>query len=392
MSYTLRGRLESRVAAGLLPLAAAAVLAATLREWWPLILASLMLGVGFVLDAAVLHRLFPYQPGWAAVPLGALELGAVMGLTRLADVQVPLVPALALFGAAWLFAQLCGHALFPRAHLTYAEDGGELGRAGPVLAGLAVAVVAFAGGIAWATQPPTLRLEAGVHSGPLVLAETQTLVGEPGAIVRGGILIRADDVEVRNVTVEGGEVGILVEDSEGVVLDGVTVLGSALDGISARQSSLTISDCVVRGLAPEHTQGIDISFAAMLPASRVEGCSILGGAEGITTQMAHVEVRDNVVVGTMLRAISLNEMSMGTVERNVVRDAVGIGILCMDYSMCEIEQNLITGTRADPEGGKSSAGHAIVAHYGSAATIDANRLRRNSGGVAAFVNSTITPR
>ena len=42
-------------------------------------------------------------------------------------------------------------------------------------------------GVALAMQPPTVRLSAGVHEGPLVLDRAQHLVGEPGAVVRGGI-------------------------------------------------------------------------------------------------------------------------------------------------------------------------------------------------------------
>ena len=390
MSYTLKGRLESRVLAALLPLLVAAGVAVALREWWPIALASLMLGAGLVLDAAVFHRLLPYQPGWLALPLGLLELALVMALVRASGIEAPLGWALGLFAASWLVAQLCGHAIFPLVRLTYAEDGGELGRLGTAGAGAAAVVVAGALGVAWATAPPTVHLEAGIHRGPLVLDKAQTLIGEPGAVVRGGIVIRADGVTVRDVTVEGGEEGISVEDSVDVVLDDVTVIGARLDGIATRQSSVTIRDCVVRGLRREYTQAIDLSFAATLPPSRVEGCWIEGGAEGITTQMVHVEVRDNVVTGTALRAISLNEMSMGVVADNVVRDALGIGILCMDYSMCEIERNLISGTRADPDEGNSSAGHPIVAHYWSAATVEANVLERNDGDVASFVNATIS--
>jgi hypothetical protein len=130
MSYTLRGRLESRIVAALAPLLAVVVAAALLREWWPLGLAALMLGVGLVADAAVWHRLLPYQPGWAAVPIAATELAAVVALARLAGIEAPLVPALALFWSAWLLAQVLGHAVFPVVRLTYAEDGGELGRLG----------------------------------------------------------------------------------------------------------------------------------------------------------------------------------------------------------------------------------------------------------------------
>ena len=51
MSYTLRGRLESRLAAAALTLALALALAAADRAWWPVELAALMTAVGLVLDA-----------------------------------------------------------------------------------------------------------------------------------------------------------------------------------------------------------------------------------------------------------------------------------------------------------------------------------------------------
>jgi nitrous oxidase accessory protein NosD len=176
-----------------------------------------------------------------------------------------------------------------------------------------------------------------------------------------------------------------------VVLEDVTVVGATMDGIAARKSSVTIRDCVVHGLADEYTQAIDISFAMTLPTSRVDGCDVTGGAEGIAIQMAHVEVRGNVVRGTRLRGISLNEMSMGLVQDNVVQDALGVGILCMDYSMCEIRDNRIVRTRADRESQvHSRAGYAIVSHYYSSADVEGNTLDGNAKTMRAFVNSEIS--
>ena len=57
VSYTLRGRLESRLAAALAPLLTAIVVGLVVREWWPFALAALMIGVGAVADVAY-HRLF----------------------------------------------------------------------------------------------------------------------------------------------------------------------------------------------------------------------------------------------------------------------------------------------------------------------------------------------
>ena len=139
MSYTLRGRIESRLAALLPVVAAACALAAVEHRWWPVEAAGLMIGIGLALDLQAYHVFLPYQPGWAAVPLGLLELGALLGLMRLADVAAPLGQALALFGGGWLVAQLLGHAGFPLVRLGYAEEGGELGRFG-LVAALAVGV------------------------------------------------------------------------------------------------------------------------------------------------------------------------------------------------------------------------------------------------------------
>jgi len=391
VSYTLRGRLESRLAAALVPALAAAVLAGALGEWWPLELVALMLAVGLVLDVTVYHRLIPYQPAWLAVPLGALELGLTMAPLVTLGVGAPLGPAIALFAGAWLVAQLLGHAGFPLAHLTYAEDGGELGRAGRGLWATAPVALAASLGVAWALQPPTVRLEAGVHPGPLVLDRAQRLVGEPGAVVRGGIVVAADNVTVKNVSVVAGETGIAVQNAQNVVLDGVHVSGASLDGIQARRSQVTIRDCSVSAPASDYAQAIDISFAMELKPSVVEDCVISGGREGIVTNLANVMVRGNRVEGTALRAISLTEMSMGMIEGNVVRDANGVGIFCGDYSHCEIERNTVSGTRADTESGDPSRlGYAVQANFYARATVEANALSANPRAVGSFTGGTIS--
>ncbi|HWM14256.1 MAG TPA: right-handed parallel beta-helix repeat-containing protein [Gaiellaceae bacterium] len=391
MAYTLRGRLESRFAAVLAPLLAACVVALVAKAWWPVELAALMLAVGLALDAAVYHRFLPYQPGWAAVPLGLLELGAVMGLARLLDVAAPLAAALAFYAGAWLLAQVLGHAVLPLARLSYGDDGGELGRPGAAVAVLALVVLGSAVGVAWATQPPIVRLAAGVHEGPLVLDRSQRLVGEPGAIVRGGIVVTADDVTVRDVTVVGGEVGIEVDGAERVLLDGVEVLWAELDGINVRRSTVTVRDCVIREPIGSHAQGIDISFAFDLGPSVVERCTVTGGMEGIVTHFARALVRDNLVSETTLRGITLTEMSMADVEGNEVEDALGVGIFCGDYSVCRIEENSVSGTVADVESGdRTRMGFGILSHYGAEATLADNRLRGNARPTGSFLRARIS--
>jgi nitrous oxidase accessory protein NosD len=385
VSYTLRGRLETRVAAVIAPLLAAAALSAAYQEWWPLQLAALMIGVGLALDLAVYHRAIAYQPAWLALPLGALELALVMGLAVWLGIGAPLGAALAFFLLSWALAQALTHAGLPLLRLSYAEDGGELGRLGPAAAAAALAVLAFAGGVAWAIRPPTIHLSAGVH-GPMVLDHPVRLVGEPGAVVRGGITVTSDDVVIRDVTVFGGENGISVDDSERVLLDGVTIGGPVLDGINVRRSSVHIRDCRIGPLSRHYAQGIDISFSIDRNPSMVEGCTIVGGQEGIVTHSANVMVADNWVTGTHMRGITVTEMSMGMVEENRVSDAVGVGIFCGDSSECEIERNRVAPVRPDLASGDAMRhGFGIVAHYRALAELQGNQV----SSVRAFAQARI---
>jgi nitrous oxidase accessory protein NosD len=304
-------------------------------------------------------------------------------------IDAPLEPAIWFFVGAWLVAQVLGHALLPYARLTYAEDGGELGSSGAGLALAASTAVVVVLGTAAATQPPTLVLEAGFYEGPLVLDRPQVLDGSAGTVVRGGIVITSDGVTVRDVIVVGGKNGIEVHDSTNVRLENVMVSEATMDGIHARRSSLKVEGCSIR-LKGEYTQGIDISFAFDLPGSRVERCTVVGGQEGIVSHMAHVDFRRNYVRETTLRAITVSEMSMGSVSRNVVEDALGVGIYCGDYSHCDIRRNVVRDTRANRRSSDRYAhGHAILSHFYARATVSGNVLERNANDMRAAPDSVI---
>lgn len=392
MSYTLRGRLETRLAAAFVTLIGATVLAAVLHRWWPIVLGALMAAVGIAVDVVVYDRVLEYQPGWLALPLGAAELGLVVGAAHLFAVQAPFWPAVALFGAGWLVAQILGHAVLPLVHLTYDQDGGELGRAGPAVAVAALALLVGATGAAYAQRAPTVYLSAGVHQGPLVLDHRQTLIGRAGAVVRGGILVRSSGVTIRNVSVVGGENGIDIEEARHVVLDGVSVSGFQLDGIHVRHASVMITNCTIDSGTNQWAQGIDISFAYDLPMSEVMGCTIVGGREGIVTHSVQTMLMGNHVRQTQLRAISVTEMSMGMVEHNDVHGSSGIGLYCGDRSMCEFEHNVVSGTTRDrTSSDPSRGGYALVSWFESDAQVKNNTFVDNVRGAGAFARSRVRP-
>jgi Right handed beta helix region len=385
VSYTLTGRIESRLAASLPVVVAACILALAEHRWWPVEAAGLMLGVGLALDLQAYHRLLRYQPGWAALPLGVLELGVVLALMRAAGIAAPLGQAVALFAAGWIVAQLLGHAGFPLLRLGYAEDGGELGRLGAAAAVAVGVALAGAGATAYALRPPVVHLAAGIHQGPLVITHREVLVGEPGAVVRGGIVVRASGVTVKNVGVVGGENGITVEHVRGTVLDGVSVSGPKLDGIHVRLAGVVIKNCTIDMLGNRLGQGIDISYTMDMGQTLFEGCTVTGGMEGITTHSSMTDIVRNSVSRTTMRGISVTEMSMGMVMDNEVRDGAGIGIWCNDRSMCTIEHNTVLDTRP----GDAGPGVGVLASFQSEASLWENKLGANPVSASAITQSEV---
>jgi Right handed beta helix region len=390
VSYTLSGRLQTRLAGSLPVVLAACALAALSGAWWPLEVVAIMVGVGVVADAVAYDRLLDYQPGWLAVPLGIAELAATMGIALAAGVGAPPARAVALFAGGWLGAQVLAHVVFPRQRLRYAEDGGELGGVGAAAAvGLAL-VAAVSGGVALDQRPPVVHLGVGVHEGPLELTHSVVLDGEPGTVVRNGIVIRADDVTVRDVTVMGGSNGIDVDGADDVVLERVRVTGATLDGIHVRRSSVSIRDCSIDSSSSLFGQGVDISYSFDRDPSSVVGCSVVGGQEGIVTHFATAHIARNHVTGTSMRAISMTEMSMGMIEHNSVSDAHGVGIFCNDHSMCEIERNAVVGTTPDHESGNLwRLGFGVLVSYNSEAVVRDNHLDANPHPARAVLGSTL---
>lgn len=263
------------------------------------------------------------------------------------------------------------------------------GRALAAGAGLA-AVALVGGGWMYEQRPPTIHLAAGVHEGPIVLDRPSRLVGSPGAVVEGGIVVRSDYVVVRDVTVRGGDNGITVEGATNVVLDGVAVEGAEMDGINVRRGSVVVRDCRIGSFASEWSMGIDISASFDLPPSLVEGCRVEGAREGLVAHFGKVRFRDNFVSASTVRAITVTEMSMGVVEENRVDGARGVGIYCGDYSMCTIVRNRVTGTYADPDSDDGTrAGYAIQSHFGAKAVLRGNQVEGDPGRIGAFADATI---
>ncbi len=81
---------------------------------------------------------------------------------------------------------------------------------------------------------------------------------------------------------------------------------------------------------------------------------------------------------------------MDTVERNVVRDALGVGLYCNDRSICRFVRNTVVGTRPDPaSGNRLRRGVALLASFESEARIWQNRLVANPVATTAVTDSLV---
>jgi hypothetical protein len=137
-------------------------------------------------------------------------------------------------------------------------------------------------------------------------------------------------------------------------------------------------------------QGIDISFNMGEQMSMVEGCTIVGGMQGITTHSSMTEIVRNHVSRTTGQAISVAEMSMGTAMDNQIRDALGVGLSCDDQSMCMFERNTVVGTRPDRvSGDPSRRGFGVLASFYSEADLSHNRLAANPIAAGAITSSRL---
>jgi hypothetical protein len=126
--------------------------------------------------------------------------------------------------------------------------------------------------------------------------------------------------------------------------------------------------------------------------SMVEGCTVVGGQQGIVVDSALVSIHRNRVSTTSYQAITMTEMSMGMIEQNEVAGAVGAGIACVDQSECMIEDNRISGTRADrstPDLARQS-GYGIISDYKAEAELSDNELVGNARRVGVFAGAEVT--
>jgi hypothetical protein len=182
------------------------------------------------------------------------------------------------------------------------------------------------------TRPLTLRGAGG--------KDAAQLVGDgQGPVIE---IVGTINVTVEGLAVSNGRVGILVRESQGVVISQNVVENNELRGIHVINASAEIVGNVIRGTQAPFGIGIHIANASAWPRSVVEDNLVeANGRAGITTNFANVLIRRNTVRANGGRGISVTEMSVVRVVDNEVVDNHGTEVLVIDGSTAQLEGNTI---------------------------------------------------
>lgn len=207
-----------------------------------------------------------------------------------------------------------------------------------------------AAALAAAPEGAVVLLEAGTYRESLEIDRPVSLEGRDGEAVIAG---RPDDpavsvfgtrgVTIRGLTITGGEVGVLVRESEDVLIEDNRIEGNRWRGVRVVLGSARIVDNEVSGTAGAYGKGIHVANSMSRPPTVIAGNLVEGNAgEGIVTNLARVEIRANTVRDNGV-GISVAEMSMASVLDSTVAGNDGPAIAVIDMSSAELEGNQVAG-------------------------------------------------
>jgi len=194
------------------------------------------------------------------------------------------------------------------------------------------------------------------------------------------------DVTVQGFVIEGGYYGVLVEESEAVLLADNRVVEAWLAGIRLSRAQARIVGNDVRDTRSPYGKGIELANSHSRSESVILYNTVSGHArEGILLHNAEAELIGNQVMNNNLRGIAITEMSKATVQGNTLMNNVDAGLYVVDMSIAEVEDNHIGATRPGPFGWA----HAIRVEYYAQVQLRENRLADSAAEIVAWHNGHI---
>lgn len=180
----------------------------------------------------------------------------------------------------------------------------------------------------------TIRIEAGVHAGPLVIAKPLTLIGEKGAEIRGNgagnvITIAADDVTVTSLRITGS--GLRLSDDDAAVF---------VTGHRARIENNVIADSL-HGIYLKKVSGAQILH------NRIEGKTTLSvSSEPVEKTIGQSSENCDTTLVSNRRGNGIHQWNCdgSTIIGNEISETRD-GIYFSFTNNCRVEENVIHHVR-----------------------------------------------
>ncbi len=252
-------------------------------------------------------------------------------------------------------------------------------------------VDALAAAVAKARPGDRLRLAAGHHQGPIVIDRALTLVGEAGAVVKGGgtgsvIRITAPGVHISGLTVTGSglslkdmDAGIFVDKGgKGAVVEG-NHLSNNLFGIYLFGSDDAIArdnEIVGRQDLRVNERGNGVSLWNA-PGAQVLGNRISHGRDGIFVNTS----KKNRFIGNHFRDVRIAVHYMYA-NKSEVSDNVSIGNH-VGFALMYSRKLVVRGNIS-----RDDRDHGILLNFTNSSTIAGNLVDRGRGKCVFIYNSS----
>jgi Right handed beta helix region len=243
-----------------------------------------------------------------------------------------------------------------------------------------------------------IRVAPGVYREALQIDKPLDLVGS-GA---GATVIQIDDdntsaitvekthdVIIKNLTVQGGLYGILIDFSRSVQITSSAALNSSRAGIRALSSSIDVEYSEIAHVRSPYGMGIELantvnSGDSMLVRNTIHDIPLAG----IDMHNSDAMIERNSAEHNGVCGITIAEMSMAMVNSNFISGNGECGIHVVDQSMAEMENNQVLDTKPGPSG----AADGIKAEYKAEIMLRSNTIDAPPGhDIVLQSDATIEP-
>jgi nitrous oxidase accessory protein len=246
----------------------------------------------------------------------------------------------------------------------------------------------------------TIEISAGEYTEAIVIDRPVTLRGVGNGEKRVStsedvpVIYIADTegVVIEGLTIKGGQHGVLIVRSQNIIIRENSISENRLTGIKVRLGAAAILNNTITNTTSPYGRGIWITNTMAWPESRVFANIITDHPwSGITTNMvANVLIDANTVMGNGKDGIAVTEMSHSLLRDNVVGENGENGIYISDMSMATVCGNMVMNSALPTIAGSGRYGNGITVDYHSQAQLYDNTVRGNARhGISVIAGSAI---